>query len=444
MFFTGKIMFYTNSKYLNCCDNSDFECHSENIVAEEMECTSIIEEHEKRFHPTQYYVNKNINKTLVSSLASTSLITLTMLEGAAGASFQECCPSIGLYVTVPGLSPEKKSPTVSATVINKIAESTTLASIFTPSSIEPQIISRSVSSYLCTMGKSLCRLINILGSGDYSDKNIKKTLKSAFDYSGNSLGRNPIFNFSIPLRIPYTTGDNRAEDPLISRLWNMGMYFHSTANIALSRRKYSNTEYYSFCRKGDNNIGFCDRNYNVNASFSDICCSNIGSYIIYPHVLTETILPQIVVSTTTESEILTSTTVASKIINSTDIGSEAFNLTTMASEVIGSKFTNLTSEVLNLTTMASEVIGSTVIGSEFTNLTTAESELTTSISTKITPDTTSINALNTVLITFSSLALALATLVFLGYRALKSRKSYQSQPVSQSDNVDTDEREDLV
>ncbi|WP_175330452.1 hypothetical protein, partial [Candidatus Ichthyocystis hellenicum] len=69
-------------KYLNCCDNSDFECHSENIIAEEMECTTIIEEHEKNFQPTHHYIGKNINKTLVSSLASTSLIALSMLEGA--------------------------------------------------------------------------------------------------------------------------------------------------------------------------------------------------------------------------------------------------------------------------------------------------------------------------------------------------------------------------
>ncbi|WP_092490726.1 hypothetical protein [Candidatus Ichthyocystis hellenicum] len=561
-------MFYTNSKCLNCCDNSDFECHSENIVAEEMECTTIIEEHEKNFQPTQQYINENINKTLFSRLTSTSLIALSMLEGAGATDdlsqnckstvlpnlcymagdicriikikdelknkinssiseiikeafdyslieirkdplrrtnehgfnisipltitsntnincdtigrisffankflynyvndidlsdehrdslclsdstafctrlieprvsiFSGCCPSIESHITYPGLSIEKKIPTVSDTVVNAITESTTaiaseiisqaatesttLASIFTPSSIEPQIISRSVSSYLCGMGKSLCRLINILGSGDNSDETIQKTLKGAFDYSENSLGRNPLFNFSIPLILPHTTGDSGAEEPLISRLWYMGQYLRRASNNALLRR-HSNTEYYSFCGDGDNNVDFCDKNYNVNTSFSDICCSSIGSYITYPYVLTETVSPQIVVSTTTESEILTSTTVASKIINSTDIGSE----------------------VLNLTTMASEVIGSTVIGSEFTNLTTAESELTTLIPTKITLDTASINALNIVLIICSSIALAI--LAFLGYRALKSSKSYQSQPVSQSDNIDTAEREDLV
>ncbi|WP_139057416.1 hypothetical protein, partial [Candidatus Ichthyocystis hellenicum] len=74
------------------------------------------------------------------------------------------------------------------------------------------------------MGKSLCRLINILGSGDSSDETIQKTLKGAFDYSENSLGRNPLFNFSIPLILPHTTGDSGAEEPLISRLWYMGQY----------------------------------------------------------------------------------------------------------------------------------------------------------------------------------------------------------------------------
>ncbi|WP_175330451.1 hypothetical protein, partial [Candidatus Ichthyocystis hellenicum] len=363
-------------KYLNCCDNSDFECHNENIIAEEMECTTIIEEHKKKFQPNQHHVNKNINKALVSSfLSSTSLIALSMLEVADATDditpsckslilnnfcyiagdicriinikeevknkindsvseiikdafdysskkvldlqpgikkhdfnfsiplitpsnttsdcnsiryislyagnylygyvndieqeilsgekinslcvsdstafcvypgkprvsiFSECCPGIESHITYPGLSIEKKIPTVSDKVVNAITESTTaiaseiisqaatksttLASIFTPSSIEPQIISRSVSSYLCGMGKSLCRLINILGSGDSSDETIQKTLKGAFDYSENSLGRNPLFNFSIPLIIPHTTGDSGAEEPLISRLWYMGQY----------------------------------------------------------------------------------------------------------------------------------------------------------------------------------------------------------------------------
>ncbi|WP_092343782.1 hypothetical protein [Candidatus Ichthyocystis sparus] len=238
-------MFYTNSKCLNCCDNSDFECHSENIVAEEMECTAIIDEHEKNFQPTQYYVNKNINKTLVSSLASTSLIALSMLGVANGveSSTNHCktkyeniassfCITAGNICRIMGATKElKKINTSTSEIIEKAID-------YSSKTLELERVRSDLKRYDLDSGLPL-------------------------DISSN-IDRSKFFNYDCDK----TELVNSMYEYMISYLYS---YFHDNikANIESpgSRCTSQNT---LFCNRGDPKISTFIK-----------CCPGIGEYVVY-------------------------------------------------------------------------------------------------------------------------------------------------------------------
>ncbi|CUT18363.1 hypothetical protein (partial), partial [Candidatus Ichthyocystis hellenicum] len=242
-------MFYTNSKYLNCCDNSGFECHNENIIAEEMECTTIIEEHEKNFQPTQHHVNKNINKALVSSfLSSTSLIALSMLEVTdATDDITTPCESNLLHI-------------------------------------------------FCYVAGYTCRMINIKDKVR-NNINISEILKEAFDNSSIAISKLPSrikkirniplekkydFYFSIPL-IPSNITSNCDTSTSIASFAGIYIYDY-TNNIDLGR------QYSDYCVS--DSTYFCSSSKPIVSIFSE-CCPGIESYITYPGLSTEKKIPTV-------------------------------------------------------------------------------------------------------------------------------------------------------
>ncbi|WP_092343734.1 hypothetical protein [Candidatus Ichthyocystis sparus] len=276
--------------------------------------------------------------------------------------------------------------------------------------LEPQCIDsyEKFQLYSCYVAQKICRISSFskeVGGID-SYVIIREAINVSVSRRKNLGKASHVINNGIPLSLNFTYNyfkdDCRKTENTASvlSLVNSHLYSYIQDNNLINSDE---------CRFGTDEL--CGHDQNPNNYLLSKCCSDIGSYLIHPNIsLSE--------STITET---VATTVASNIASSTIGISTA---TTVASNVASS-----TIGISTATTVASNVASSTIGIS-----TATESELPSAASI--------IGTSNIVLIVFLSLALALIS--FIGHRALKHSRSQQPQPISQSDNTENAEREDLV
>ncbi|WP_092343670.1 hypothetical protein [Candidatus Ichthyocystis sparus] len=348
-------------------------------------------------------------------------------------SFVRFCDSIRNYIDYPFTqSATERSDYLKTTVSNfmssVVTESTTKASeIIRSTDVLPSVASSvisstasesiiseyqpssgSLSSYLCYLEASLCRLIMINNDGNID---IEEILESAFGESVALLGGESAFEFSRPLTLSSNVSDGHN---VVKQLWSMSNSVHGEFTDHWRKLQESGVNPYrsnSACVSAGSK--FCSSTYSLNLTVINECCDNLFSYLDYRNISPRSDVV---------SEVITSTTV---LPAATTLVPEVLNLTD-----------TVTSGVVASTAMAEEVLNSTTIESEVTTI-----GLTSLIPTKITPASTNINTSNIVLISF--LFIAFAILAFLGYRSCKNNKS--RQPISQNDNINAEEElEDLV
>ncbi|CUT18245.1 putative membrane protein [Candidatus Ichthyocystis hellenicum] len=265
-----------------------------------------------------------------------------------------------------------------------------------------------VKRYSCYVAQKICSIssfskkVRVIDSYEI----IREAINVSVSRMKNLEKTNHVINNGIPLSLNFTY-DYFKDD--CSKVENTASVLSFVNGHLYSYIKDNNLINPAECRFDTDKL--CGHDKNPNNYLLSKCCSDIGSYLIHPNIsLSE--------STITET---VATTVASNIASSTIGISTA---TTVASNVASS-----TIGISTATTVASNVASSTIGIS-----TATESELPSAASI--------ISTSNIVLIVFLSLALALIS--FIGHRALKHSRSQQPQPISQSDNTENAEREDLV
>ncbi|WP_242641734.1 hypothetical protein, partial [Candidatus Ichthyocystis sparus] len=298
VYFSEKIVFYNDLKFLGCSQSDKFEFKTDNEILEDVECeTVVVSKYKNNFQLTD---SSFVNGSLASRCAATSLIVLNALGSASGS--------------------------------NKAS-------------------SRPLSYHLCALEGSLCELISLKKFG-YSVF-VDNAFKKSFEDAEHSLEEKFDFNFSIPFSLPSSEGINeiRIADQLLAIEEHIKEEYEYVLFYHLADQNRVNNH---FCRQAS--IKFCDKNHNVNTTVSQNCCNNISAYITHYPITSTTAASEILSSTmttTAASEILSSTIMISGTLNLTTLRSEIVNLTSSESTIL---IPTLITPVSNDTTVLTVVL----------------------------------------------------------------------------------------